>query len=365
MGRPRRLAPPHRPMASLGYWPGIGLAAVLLAGCASAVGPASPAPGTSSSASAPGSATSAPIPTVPGTPLPGPAGTPSPLGDHLVARLDVDAKPCAVAAGPATDTAALWITSYATGTLDRVDPETNRVVDRIDIGGSPCGIGISEDGTVWVADLQGRVIGVDPATRKVVRELTGVGPQLWDLKTAFGSVWAVDRTRRQVVRIDPATGAIVATIPVGRLGSGLGVTKGAVWVADDSDGTIRRIDPTTNAATVTGSVAGGATWFADDRGSDLVVASHKGRQATILDAAGAPSIAIGGWNGPLDGTVAGDTVWLPDGAARTVGTFDAGTGAWKASYALDGSRNPFVAEAVGGDVWVLDFASTGVWRIRP
>ena len=49
--------------------------------------------------------------------------------------------------------------TVGTGTLTRIDPTTNDVVETIKIGGSPAAVAVGE-GSVWIAD---------PATRSVVR----------------------------------------------------------------------------------------------------------------------------------------------------------------------------------------------------
>jgi outer membrane protein assembly factor BamB len=57
----------------------------------------------------------------------------------------------------------LWLTSYAGGTVERIDPETNEVVFRTRIGGSPNGI-TEGFGSIWVSDTaNGRFFAIDPS----------------------------------------------------------------------------------------------------------------------------------------------------------------------------------------------------------
>jgi YVTN family beta-propeller protein len=272
----------------------------------------------------------------------------------------------------AVDDTSVWVTSNSTTELDRIDPVTNTVVERITIDRGGCGIAVGPDGRIWVAELGiGSVVAVDPATAAITGRIDGIGPQLWDLKAGFDSIWIADRSAKAVLRIDPETDKVIATIAVGPQPSGLAVMAAGVWVSDDIDGKVRRIDPATNTVVATIDVGGAPSWFADDGGSTLVVAQRVTGQVVSLDATtGALGTAVAGWKGPLDGTVLNGTAWIPEGSRGSVGVLDlaeAGTGAEARAthYALPGAFNPFVAEPAFGDIWVLDFGATTIWRIRP
>lgn len=316
----------------------------------------SPAP-TTVSTGAPASAAGTQRP----TPIPIATGTP--LGDRLLATMTVDLSPCAMAA----DKNAVWITSGANKLVDRVDPTTNTIAAKIPTNGSPCGIAIGPDGRVWVAVLgTGEVVAIDPTSNTITDRINGVGPALWDLKAGFGSIWVADRTAKQMLRIDPETAKVVERIDVGPLASGVAVTTDSVWVSDDTDGKVRRIDPATNEVTTSIDIGGAPSWFADDGTAALVVAARGGGKVYVIDpATGAAGAPIPGWNEPLDGTVVGGTAFIPLGSPRKLGVFPVDGSSPVVFYALPGGVNPFVAEPAFGDVWVLDYGSTKVWRIRP
>jgi streptogramin lyase len=300
----------------------------------------------------------------PQLPTPIPVPTDVPLGDRLVATIAVPQAPCAMAA----DATSAWVTSSATAVLARVDPSTNAVAGKVTLEGSPCGVAIGPDGRIWVALLgKGAVVAVDPETMKVTSRLDGVGPQLWDLKAGFGAIWVSDRSAHALLRIDPKDATISATIPIGPRPSGLAVLTAGVWVSDDSDGKLRRIDPATNAIAATVAAAGAPSWFADDGGANLVIAERgAGKVLTVDPTTGVLGDPSTGWNEPLDGAVVGGTAWIPEGGARRVGVVSlAASGSEVVRYGLPGAVNPFVAEPGFGDVWVLDFGGTTIWRIRP
>lgn len=337
--------------------------ASILAGCgggASSIAPATSPVGTATPGPSAG-------PSAAGTPRPTPipVATGLPLGDRLVASISVASAPCALA----VDSSSAWVTSNRTNVLERIDPATNAVVDRLTVDTGPCGIAIGSDGRIWIAALgAGTVVAVDPATLEITNRVEDVGPQLWDLKAGFDSIWVTDRNAKAVLRIDPATAEIQATIAVGSRPSGLAVMPEGVWVSDDIDGKVRRIDPATNAVAATTDIAGAPVWFADDGASSLLIAAQGAQAVVVLDpGSGAAGTSIGGWSQPLDGTVVGSQAWIPEGSGRRVGVVDLAGGATAepVRYALDGAVNPFVAEPAFGDVWVLDFGGTVIWRIRP
>jgi virginiamycin B lyase len=339
----------------------VSLLAMTVVGCSGTAAPTL----TSSSAPASSSAGSE-APTAAGTPRPTPVpvATGMPLGDHLAATIKVSNAPCALA----FDATSAWVTSNSSGALDRIDAATNTVIQHAIVGVGPCGVAVGSDGRIWVADLgKGAVLAVDPATMKVTATIDGIGPALWDLKGGFGSIWVADRKAKALLRIDPAKEKIVATIAIGPQPSGIAVLADGVWVSDDTDYKLRRIDPATNKVATTIDAAATPSWFADDAASTLVVAERGSGKVVVVDPdAGTLGSEVGGFNEPLDGTVFAGRVWIPDGSGRRLGVVDlADPTADVVRYALPNAINPFVAEGGFGDVWVLDFSGTTVWRIHP
>jgi hypothetical protein len=154
--------------------PGAGVAAVVLlatlaSGCGGSAGKTSSASGASPTVSPRPKGVLAVIPT-PGGPL-----------------------------GIATGFGSVWVTSENGSVLYRIDPATNKVIARIDVGHAMCGVPGIGFGRVWVPDCdfgpQGLVV-VDPATNRVVRAIgDGVAGSVG---LGAGRVWAGPR-------IDPAT----------------------------------------------------------------------------------------------------------------------------------------------------------------
>jgi len=142
---------------------------------------------------------------------------------------------------------ALWATDLKAGDLWRVDPATGAAV-RQPSGRfrTPLPI-LAADSLLWVADMQNRVVAVDPATGTPSGPSVGVGPGPRDLAWGEGSLWALCYSMHAVQRIDPVRRVVTATIPLPRLDPDkLAFHAGALWVNDWSSGVLMRIDPATN-----------------------------------------------------------------------------------------------------------------------
>ena len=140
----------------------------------------------------------------------------------------------------------IWMPSDAAGVLSRIDPATNKVVSKISI---PPGsfTAAFEAGSVWITGTKSNVLTrVDAKTEKVVATIP-VGPTPRFLATGLGSVWTLNQGDGSVSRVDPATNKVSATIEVGVPGEGgdIAVGEGAVWVTAMGK-PLSKIDPATN-----------------------------------------------------------------------------------------------------------------------
>ena len=98
-------------------------------------------------------------------------------------------------------------------------------------GGDPGGITVGLD-AVWVANsLDGTVSRIDPETNRVVQTVpVGVTPTA--LAAGAGAVWVTSSEERNVTKLD-GRGRLLARIPTGALGRGI-AGGGSVWVTDHS-----------------------------------------------------------------------------------------------------------------------------------
>jgi DNA-binding beta-propeller fold protein YncE len=155
---------------------------------------------------------------------------------------------------------------YPGDVVFRVDPQTNRVVDRIPVD-PPSGLAFGH-GSVWATSISyGTVSRIDPQTDKVVAKIK-VGRGALDIATdeCSGAVWVASTylpktyggydfpkysEDRNLTRIDPDTNRVAAEIPIeahshyGGGANNVAVGEGAVWVLS-GDGNLLKVDPATN-----------------------------------------------------------------------------------------------------------------------
>lgn len=206
----------------------------------------------------------------------------------IVAEIAVGKGGNAVAVGEG----AVWVaTGEGGGSIVRVDPATNQVVDTIDVGGEgnlDVAVGA---GAVWVQNAGAKAIQrIDPSTDDVVATIPVNDPV--HLGIGGGSVWTSNYGHGSVTRIDPSTNTAVATVPVPDSDPhGIAVLDDAVWVALDDSRQLVRIDPSTNKAVAvlpSGSygslvVGSGSLWGPGPGGSILRTDPVTGSVTATID----------------------------------------------------------------------------------
>jgi streptogramin lyase len=235
----------------------------------------------------------------------------------------------------------LWVCSgdwtAAADVVLRVDPETNRVVDRIPVD-SPTSLAFGH-GSVWATSAgHGTVSRIDPKTGEVAAEI-GVGRGAVDIATdeRTGDVWVAglllkwygaeihpeDSKDNKLSRIDPATNRVVAKIPIAansREGGAqsVAVGEGAVW-AQSADGRLFKVDPASNK--VVGvvplgeyssdlEVSRGAVWATVQASSGTRLVRVEPSTVHVVASEHGPEPANGGYGGLVAG---GGYVWLTSG----------------------------------------------------
>jgi len=242
--------------------------------------------------------------------------TRKPLGAPL--RLGRGVSGVAVGAG------SVWVTRPRSGRLLRIDPASERVIERIPLGGRPGAI-VAGGGRIWVADDDdGGLTAVNPGGAVFKR---GIAPHAAPLRLAVGAggVWVSSASTGVLRRVDLGSAVAGAPIPVGRGPAGVTVAGGLIWVANSRSDTVRRVDPATRSPI----------------GEPIPVGERPG--------------------GIDDGT---DTVWVANNADGTVTRIGIDSGEPQGSPISVGPEPGAVA--VGGEaVWVANNGDGTVTRIQP
>lgn len=134
----------------------------------------------------------------------------------------------------------VWVTLGFQHAIAFVDPETNEIVRRIEVGGDP--YGITFDGSnLWVANFEAdEVVRVDPGSGDIVARFDVAGPT--EIAIGENTIWVSEHFEGRATRIDPLTNEVVSQLPVGGR-PGVFVALGSLWARSNDRKTVTRIDP--------------------------------------------------------------------------------------------------------------------------
>lgn len=265
----------------------------------------------------------------------------------------------------------LWVSTAEGPDLYRINPATDKVVARIDIGMGTCGVPLAALGRIWVGhcgDGSTKNLAVDPGTNKVAGSATGwqmtfggghawiqpgggPGEELASLDTRTvrvgrarplmtlgvvygdGHLWAAMGTADtgqyagRILELDPTTLRTIRSMRTPQPGTNPTVlfAYGNIWMKGGNDGRLVRISPTTGTSTtfripghyplsqtfdITVFPGLGSLWFRSANGTvSRVNPSTRGVDATYA----ADSAGGGG-----DTVVAFGSLWVENFAANTV-----------------------------------------------
>ena len=152
----------------------------------------------------------------------------------------------------------IWIASSPWGKREegarpefllRIDPQTGKVLSKIELGTQPVvGIAVTvAEGWVWVVggtltpDQQCTIWKIDPSSEQVVRSRTLEGPPLTELTAGGGFLWATGWDYNRLFRIDMETLELVVSSEL--IGSGaLAFGAGAAWMTCRNENAVLRIE---------------------------------------------------------------------------------------------------------------------------
>jgi hypothetical protein len=195
----------------------------------------------------------------------------------------------ATALGVAAVAASVVAIVIAVSALAPPQPHPGRlqIVAELRLDGLPMDAVLAR-GSLWVADLSGDVIRVDPATRRVVARIPVAGdPRA--ITAGEGGVWVAstneDADGSLLSRIDPRTGQVVERIPVDGYVTTIANGAGGIWLVDLHRPRLDRIDPASHALTAripfpraaAVTAAGNTLWALGDEGTVVAVEGDLGR----------------------------------------------------------------------------------------
>jgi YVTN family beta-propeller protein len=185
---------------------------------------------------------------------------------------------------------AVWA-SNPDDTVSRIDPETGKIVARIDVNAPQRALAAGREGVWFLSWDSQSVTGIDPRTNRLGREIPIGTSFLSGIAVGAGSVWATSE-EGLLWRIEPGEHPITRSIDVGVGVAYVAFSDGAVWTANYVDGQVSRIDPRTNKVTSTVPV-GASQALAAGAGSAWVSVAG-GTRDGVLPATTCSQVVSGG-----------------------------------------------------------------------
>jgi YVTN family beta-propeller protein len=258
----------------------------------------------------------------------------------------------------------IWVSNHHSNSVSRIDPETDEVVERINVGLQPGGL-LAAAGSVWVTNCGANTVSrIDPATNDSVPFETGDGLTCGTPAFAGGLVWVGQCDEGITTGLDPKTGTVRRTIEAAGMPAGDG---GDLWLSGD-DGLVR-FDPEAGRELAEVSLGSGtiASWmsFTDDRlwfgYADGPTGDGK---VAAIDLATSHAETVGDVGSVPDAPVVDDgVVWVMSLFDETMSMIDA-----SAQRVVDTTDLPPVAAGQAavafGSIWLPDTESGYVYRVE-
>jgi len=125
----------------------------------------------------------------------------------------------------------LWVVDCRDGALLAVDPDSGRVVSRLEIGRGANDV-VAFAGSVWVTNWRlHSLIRIDPTNVSVEAEIDA-GDTPGELAGGRSGLWVADTRGTRIIRVNPRTNRIVETVKLGEAPTSLAVGPRFVWVVD-------------------------------------------------------------------------------------------------------------------------------------
>jgi DNA-binding SARP family transcriptional activator/DNA-binding beta-propeller fold protein YncE len=274
--------------------------------------------------------------------------------DPATAELLASISTAGAAPGPmAWADGSLWVANTNSGTVARIDPASDEVVQSVPTDGAPTDLAAGE-GAVWVLNgLEGDVAAIDPRTNKVMASIS-VPEGSGGIAVGAGFVWVTNTIETSVTKINPASGLVVDAIRLGPMGSGspkaIAVDSHFVWVGDELAPAMWQIDAATDDVIANPGLRGAPTAITIAPDGSVWIASYDESLISHIDPSSLQATTYEIGPGPVD-LASGDAgIWVVQSLDGTVSRIDPSSGRVLATTSVGGA--PGGVALGGGALWV-------------
>jgi ABC-type transport system substrate-binding protein/DNA-binding SARP family transcriptional activator len=277
-----------------------------------------------------------------------------PDGNRITESYGVGRGPGAVVAGGGS----IWVANTLEGTVTRIDRESDQSVT-IPVRGAPVALAFGA-GSLWVADGEARSVAqVDPGTNTVEQRID-VGNAPSAVAFAGGALWVASGVDGTLHRIEVGRARHTRAIPLDSNPTAMASGAGALWVASEEAGTVSRIEPRSGTAVETIPVGNGPSAIATGEDAVWVVSRYSGTLSRIDPATNAVSWTFHVGDDPTAVAAGAGAVWVAGGEDGTVARVD--PAAPRVRETIQARSSPAAIATAGGDVWTAAVAPQAAHR---
>ena len=240
-----------------------------------------------------------------------------PQTNKRVLTVELGGEPCA---GLATGFGSLWVPLCGKPpALAKVDLKSGRLMSVFKIGPAAAegGIAVSPDSVWLVVDKSGALARIDPKSG-LVRQTVRVPPGSYNPFYDDGRIWVTRAAGSELTSVDGTTGAVLGSTPTGPGPRFLTAGAGAVWTLNQGDGSVTRVDTRTKLVTKTIALGIPGTGGDITYGGGMVWTTVSRTPLSMID--GASAVLLCQWLGPGGDSlgIGHGAVWLTDYHAGTI-----------------------------------------------
>jgi virginiamycin B lyase len=164
-----------------------------------------------------------------------------PATNKIVASVKISGEACS---GLAVGFGSIWVPICGEKPeLVRIDATENRITATLPIApaGPEGGIATSDDSVWMVTDKNGTLNRIDPFTNSV-RQKVSIPPGSYNPVFSNGVIWISGVESNVLTAVDASSCKILASVPVGSRPRFLAAGEGSIWTLNQGDGTVSRVD---------------------------------------------------------------------------------------------------------------------------
>ena len=144
----------------------------------------------------------------------------------------------------------VWLSNPAAGILSRLNPQTGEITGSVEVNPDPGDTqydlsAVTDEEFVWATGSDNTLVKIDPTTNQILERID-IGTLIYRMVIDEGDLWLTNLDQGfSVVRVDLAAGDVLFEAPHPQWPAGLAITDAGLWMTPYQDGRLVQLDPET------------------------------------------------------------------------------------------------------------------------